>query len=86
MLSLIPRTARSSTLRIRPLTPLRLAHKDAQDRTSMNTEPNEYSKSGSDSEAAQGNEAFDSSKTRPEEHSVRFSPFRLHLLPKMLML
>lgn len=41
--------------------------KDSQDKDSINTEPTEYSKSGSDSAAAQEKEAFDPSTTRPEE-------------------
>lgn len=48
-------------------TTIRPAHKDAQDKDSMNTEPNEYSKSGSDSQAAHTSAAFDPSKTTPEE-------------------
>ncbi|KAF2148749.1 hypothetical protein K461DRAFT_282216 [Myriangium duriaei CBS 260.36] len=65
----------SSRLTARPLsisTPL-CARKDAQDKDSIKVEPNEYSKSGSDPSAAQSGEAFDSSKTRPEEHSTKDS-------------
>ena len=45
-----------------------LARKDAQDKDSLKPEPNEYSKSGSDDEAARIEEtAFDPNKTSPEE-------------------
>jgi hypothetical protein len=44
------------------------ARKDAQDKDSLKPEPNEYSKSGSDDEAARVEKAaFDPSKTSPEE-------------------
>ena len=44
------------------------ARKDAQDKDSLKPEPNEYSKSGSDDEAARvENTAFDPNKTTPEE-------------------
>lgn len=42
--------------------------KDSQDKDSINTEATEYSKSGTDDEAAKQEEAaFDPSKTSPEE-------------------
>ncbi|KAK5133855.1 hypothetical protein LTR08_007186 [Meristemomyces frigidus] len=45
-----------------------LARKDTMDKDSLKPEPNEYSKSGSDDEAAGLNDtAFDPSKTSPEE-------------------
>lgn len=44
------------------------ARKDAQSKDSLKPEPNEYSKSGSDDEAARVEQtAFDPSKTSPEE-------------------
>jgi hypothetical protein len=44
------------------------ARKDTQDKDSLKPEPNEYSKSGSDDEAARVEKtAFDPSKTSPEE-------------------
>lgn len=44
------------------------ARKDAQDKDSLKPEPNEYSKSGSDDEAARVEKtAFDPNKTSPEE-------------------
>lgn len=43
------------------------AAKDTQDKDSLKPESNEYSKSGSDAQAAQDDAAFDPSKTRPEE-------------------
>ena len=48
--------------------PIQLARKDTQDKDSLKPEPNEYSKSGSDDEAARVEKAaFDPSKTSPEE-------------------
>jgi len=45
-----------------------LARKDAQGKDDLKPEPNEYSKSGSDDEAAAVEKAaFDPSKTSPEE-------------------
>ncbi|KAI4749011.1 hypothetical protein E4T44_13027 [Aureobasidium sp. EXF-8845] len=44
------------------------ARKDTQDKDSLKPEPNEYSKSGSDDNAARVEQtAFDPSKTSPEE-------------------
>ncbi|KEQ74550.1 hypothetical protein M436DRAFT_44107 [Aureobasidium namibiae CBS 147.97] len=44
------------------------ARKDTQDKDSLKPEPNEYSKSGSDDEAARVEKtAFDPNKTSPEE-------------------
>ncbi|KEQ87170.1 hypothetical protein M438DRAFT_343545 [Aureobasidium pullulans EXF-150] len=44
------------------------ARKDAQDKDSLKPEPNEYSKSGSDDEAARVEDtAFNPNKTTPEE-------------------
>ena len=49
------------------LTPsARYPRKDTQDKDSIDTSSNEYSKSGSDDAAASSNAAFDSSKTSPE--------------------
>jgi hypothetical protein len=47
-------------------TPSSLARKDTQDKDSIKVASNEYSKSGSDGDAAQSNAAFDSSNTSPE--------------------
>ena len=59
---------------IRPIRPFsqtslsRYPRKDSQDRESINAEPTEYSKSGSDAGAAKQEEAaFDPETTRPEE-------------------
>ncbi|KAG9232328.1 hypothetical protein BJ875DRAFT_359901, partial [Amylocarpus encephaloides] len=41
--------------------------KGSEDRESINTEPTEYSKSGTDSQAAERKGAFDPERTRPEE-------------------
>ena len=49
-----------------------LARKDTQDKDSMNIEPNEYSKSGSDTESARQEEAaFDPEKTDPQEQKEK---------------
>merc|ERR1712072_821448 len=45
---------------------VRYAYKDDQDKDSLNPRSTEYSKSGSDNEAAQTDEAFDPSTTSPE--------------------
>ncbi len=59
------------TTALRPLStsPLsRYPRKDSQDRESINTEPTEYSKSGTDSSSAdQAEAAFDPSTTSPEK-------------------
>lgn len=48
-----------------------LPRKDSQDRNSINTEATEYSKSGTDDQAAkQDDAAFDPSKTSPEEQKA----------------
>ena len=44
----------------------RYAYKDDQSKDSLNPRSTEYSKSGSDNEAAQTEEAFDPSNTSPE--------------------
>lgn len=50
--------------------PLRsLASKAGQDKDSIDTTSNEYSKSGGDNQAAQESAAFDPSKTSPESES-----------------
>lgn len=55
---------------IRPIsyTSTRLARKDAQGKDELKPEPNEYSKSGSDDEAARTSKtAFDPNTTSPEQ-------------------
>lgn len=42
------------------------AKKGAEDRESVNAEPAEYAKSGSDAQAAHSDTAFDPNETRPE--------------------
>ena len=69
---LAPRALRSPLRQ--PLLLPRFAHKDAQDKDSMNVEPNEYSKTGSDSQAAHKQDAFDPNTTRPEEQKGVSSP------------
>lgn len=64
-----------------------LPRKDSQDRNSINTEATEYTKSGTDDQAAQQEEAaFDPSKTSPEEQKAKAGegnevPILLQLLP-----
>lgn len=59
----------------RPLTQTastKLPRKGNEDRNSINTEATEYSKSGTDDQAAQNSEAaFDPSKTRPGEEKAK---------------
>jgi hypothetical protein len=47
-------------------TPTSLAQKDTMDKDSIKTTSNEYSKSGSDDDAAHSGAAFDASNTSPE--------------------
>ena len=63
-----------------------LAAKDAQDKDSLKPEPNEYTKSGSDDEAAVSDTAFDPSQTSPEqEHdSVKKDADDVCLIPPSL--
>ncbi|KAJ9627055.1 hypothetical protein H2203_003515 [Taxawa tesnikishii (nom. ined.)] len=65
-----PISARINSVRALSYTPtsIRLAQKDAQHKDSLNPRSTEYSKSGSDDDAARVQEtAFDSDKTSPEE-------------------
>ncbi|KAJ4377970.1 hypothetical protein N0V83_000800 [Neocucurbitaria cava] len=54
------------TPRFLSTTPVRLAAKDTQDKDSLKPRSNEYSKSGSDQEAASSDAAFNPNKTSPE--------------------
>jgi len=49
----------------------RFPRKDTQDKDSLKPESTEYSKSGSDDAAAQGDAAFDPSTTRPESATAQ---------------
>lgn len=48
-------------------TPIRAATKGAEDKDSLNPQSTEYSKSGSDDQAAHSDAAFNPNKTSPEE-------------------
>jgi hypothetical protein len=65
----LTRAARPSTPahRFLSITPTRFAQKDAQDKDSLKPRSTEYSKSGSDDDAAASDAAFNPSKTSPEE-------------------
>lgn len=76
--AMFPRTIRRSfvsqrqqlVIRQFQTSPLRsLASKAGQDKDSIDTTSNEYSKSGGDNQAAQESAAFDPSKTSPESES-----------------
>lgn len=76
--AMFPRTIRRSfvsqrqqlVIRQFQTSPLRsLASKAGQDKDSIDTTSNEYSKSGGDDQAAQESAAFDPSKTSPESES-----------------
>lgn len=66
---LSPITRTTNVAAVRPFSQhlQKQAAKDTQDKDSLKPESNEYSKSGSDAQAAQDDAAFDPSKTRPEE-------------------
>jgi len=64
-----PRATRISSVRrsqFHRSSALGYAYKDDQSKDSLKPQSTEYSKSGSDSEAAETDEAFDPSKTSPE--------------------
>jgi hypothetical protein len=50
--------------------PRAYAYKDDQSKDSLNPRSTEYSKSGTDSEAAEQDQAFDPDKTSPEEQQA----------------
>jgi hypothetical protein len=63
-----PRVLPTASTRFLSTTPsTAFPRKNAQNREDINTDATEYSKSGTDADAAADDQAFDPSKTRPED-------------------
>jgi hypothetical protein len=66
-----PRVLPAASTRFLSTTPaVSFPRKNAQNREDINTDATEYSKSGTDADAAADDQAFDPSKTRPEDEKA----------------